>query len=45
MNSINDQIKGKGKNKPPTPLEEEFFSKRVTVTVCQVCNTGKALAK
>jgi uncharacterized UBP type Zn finger protein len=49
MNSINDQIKGKekdkgekGKPRPPTPLEEEFFSKRVTVTECQVCKTGKS---
>lgn len=40
MNSINDQIKGKDKKKV-TSLEEEFFSKRVTRTQCQVCQTSK----
>lgn len=38
MNSINDQIKGKRKDR--TPLEEEFFSKRATVTECDLCHTG-----
>ena len=33
MNEINDQIKGSDKKKV-TPLEEEFFSKRVTRTTC-----------
>ena len=40
MNSINDQIKGKDKKKV-TSLEEEFFSKRVTRTQCQVCQNSK----
>jgi ubiquitin C-terminal hydrolase len=39
MNSINDQLKGKDKKKA-TPLEEEFFSKRVTRTECSVCKTS-----
>lgn len=37
MNQINDQIKGK--SKATTPLEEEFFSKRVTRTTCLTCHT------
>ena len=39
MNSINDQIKGKDK-KMVTPLEEEFFSRRVTRTTCSVCKNS-----
>jgi|LakMenEpi03Aug12_release.lakeMendotaPanAssembly.Ray.scaffolds.fasta_scaffold107592_2 uncharacterized UBP type Zn finger protein len=39
MNQINDQIKGKDKKKI-TPLEEEFFSKRVTRTECEVCHNS-----
>lgn len=43
MNQINDQIKGKDKKKI-TPLEEEFFSKRVTRTECEVCHNSILIA-
>jgi uncharacterized UBP type Zn finger protein len=44
MSSINDQLKGKEKEKV-TALEEEFFSKRVTRTECSVCKNSRNMPR